>query len=442
MDRIVLIGLNHKTAPVEIRERFAVVCLDTTEPLERLTKLQDLKETFYVSTCNRMEVLFTTSTLDRGIGMATAFLAEIYGQTSAAVKPYLYTYIDQEAVKHLFRVGCSLDSMVVGESQILGQIKQAYRRATKARTTGVILNRLLHKSFSVAKRVRTETRIGSSAVSVSYAAVELAKKIFHDLKGKRALLIGAGDMAELASEHLLANGVDQVIVANRTLDRALALARRFHGTTVAWEEFPEELRRVDIIISSTGAPEPILSAEQVKQRMRARRNRPLFLIDIAVPRDIDPAVNRIDNVYLYNIDDLQGIVEMNQAERLKEAAQAEHIIAAEALKFEAWLRTLEVVPTIVSLREKAEQIRVTEVDKTLSQLQSLSGEQVAALHVLTESVVNKLLHDPILFLKRTRTKARKDYDLDVARKLFRLDSDEPETEEEENQLSLDSNRVS
>jgi glutamyl-tRNA reductase len=369
-------------------------------------------------------------------------LAEIYGRTSAALKPYLYTYIDQEAVKHLFRVGCSLDSMVVGEPQILGQVKDAYRQATEAKTSGVILNRLLHKSFSVAKKVRTETRIGSSAVSISYAAVELAKKIFQDLKGKIALLIGAGEMAELAAEHLLSNGVERIVVANRTLERALALAKRFRGTTVSWEELAEELRRVDIIISSTGSPELILNAEQVKQRMRARRNRPLFFIDIAVPRDIDPDINRIDNVYLYNIDDLQGIVEINRADRLKEAARAEHIISAEALKFDGWLRTLEVVPTIVSLREKAEQIREAEMQKTLSQLNSLSAEEIEAIQVLTQSVAKKLLHDPILFLKRTSTRERKDLYLDVTRKLFHLDEEELETEREQDQLSLDSEKMS
>jgi glutamyl-tRNA reductase len=442
MDRIVLIGLNHKTAPIEIREKFAAVCVDTEGPLALLAQLRPLKESFYLSTCNRMEVLFSTSTLDKGISVVVGLLAGIYGQTGAALKPYLYTYIDQEAVKHLFRVACSLDSMVVGEPQILGQIKQAYRQATEAKTSGVILNKLLHKSFSVAKRVRTETRIGSSAVSVSYSAVELAKKIFQKLDGKTALLIGAGEMAELAAEHLLTNGVEGIVVANRTLERAMTLARRFNGTTVAWEELAEELHRVDIIISSTGSTEPILNAEQVKQRMRARRNRPLFFIDIAVPRDIDPAVNSIDNVYLYNIDDLQGIVDMNRAERVKEAARAEHIIAAEALKFDGWLRTLEVVPTIVSLREKAEEIREAEVHKTIGQLDSLSKEEIEAIEVLTQSVVKKLLHDPILFLKRTSKRTRKDLYLDVARKLFQLDEDQPEIEKEENELSLDSDKVS
>ncbi len=439
MDRIVLIGLNHKTAPVEIREKFASVCVDGVTPLEQIAKLRPVKEIFFISTCNRMEVLFTSPALDQGIGVVTRYLADIYGQTGAALKPYLYIYLDHEAVKHLFRVACSLDSMVVGEAQILGQIKQAYRDAVEAKTSGVILNRLLHKSFSVAKRVRTETQIGSSAVSISYAAVKLAKKIFQDLQGKKAMLVGAGEMAELAAEHLLSQGVDEIVVANRTLDRALTLARRFNGTTIPLEDLPQELKRIDIIISSTGSPESVISFQDVRKQMRARRNRPLFLIDIAVPRDIDPEVNRIDNVYLYNIDDLQGIVEMNRAERLKEATRAEHIIEAEALKFEGWLRTLEVVPTIVSLRRKAEEIRQAEVRRTLGQLDSLAPEQIDALQVLTQSIVHKVLHDPILFLKRTSSRTRKDSYLDVTRRLFSLDAEQLELVEEEAKLSVGSN---
>jgi glutamyl-tRNA reductase len=437
MDRIVIVGLNHKTATVDIREKFAAVCEDGTVQLQELSQCQPIREAFQISTCNRMEILFTTPNLDQGIGTVVSFLAETYGQTGPALKPYLYTYIDQEAVKHLFRVASSLDSMVVGEPQILGQIKQAYRQAVDAKTSGVILNRLLHKSFSVAKLVRTETRIGRSAVSISYAAVELAKKIFNELTGKTVLLIGAGEMAELAAEHLLNNSVERIVVANRTLERAVALARRFHGTSVPLEEVADELSRADIIISSTGSPTPIISAEEVKSRMRSRRNRPLFFIDIAVPRDIDPEVNRLQNVYLYNIDDLQGIVDLNRADRLREAGRAEHIIAAEALKFESWLRTLEVVPTIVALREKAEEIRQGELKRTFGHLEPLPADLAESIHMMTQSIVNKVLHDPILFLKRTSTKARKDFYLDTARKMFNLDADEPEAQAEED-VSLDS----
>jgi len=438
MERIVLIGLNHKTAPVEIREKFASVCVEGITPLEQIGKLPRVKEAFFVSTCNRMEVLFTTEALDQGMGQVVRHLADIYGKTAGALKPYLYIHLDHEAVKHLFRVTCSLDSMVVGEPQILGQIKQAYRDAVEAKTSGVILNRLLHRSFSVAKRVRTETQIANSAVSISYAAVQLAKKIFYDLHGKKAMLVGAGEMAELAAEHLLGQGVDEIVVANRTLDRALALARRFEGTTIPLEQLAQELNRVDIIISSTGSPEPVITAQQVKRQMRGRRNRPLFFIDIAVPRDIEPEVNRIDNVYLYNIDDLQNIVEINRTQRLKEATRAEHIIEAEALKFEGWLRTLEVVPTIVSLRRKAEEIRQTEILRTYGEGNSLPAEQVEAIEVLTRSIVNKLLHDPILFLKRTSARTRKDFYLDITRRLFSLDEEQLEMVEGDAQLSVDS----
>ena len=438
MERIVLIGLNHKTAPVEIREKFASVCVEGITPLEQIGKLPRVKEAFFVSTCNRMEVLFTTEALDQGMGQVIRHLADMYGKTPGVLKPYLYIHLDHEAVKHIFRVTCSLDSMVVGEPQILGQIKQAYRDALEAKTSGVILNRLLHRSFSVAKRVRTETQIANSAVSISYAAVQLAKKIFYDLQGKKAMLVGAGEMAELAAEHLLGQGVDEIVVANRTLDRALALVRRFKGTTIPLEQLAQELNRVDIIISSTGSPEPVISAQQVKRQMRGRRNRPLFFIDIAVPRDIEPEVNRIDNVYLYNIDDLQNIVEINRTERLKEATRAEHIIEAEALKFEGWLRTLEVVPTIVSLRRKAEEIRQTEILRTYGEGNSLPAEQVEAIEVLTRSIVNKLLHDPILFLKRTSARTKKDFYLDITHRLFSLDEEQVEMVDGDARLSVGS----
>ena len=438
MERIVLIGLNHKTAPVEIREKFASVCVDGATSLEQIGRLPQVKEAFFVSTCNRMEILFTTTELDHGMGQVVRHLANIYGKTAGALKPYLYIHLDHEAVKHLFRVTCSLDSMVVGEPQILGQIKQAYRDAVEAKTSGVILNRLLHRSFWVAKRVRSETQIGSSAVSISYAAVQLAKKIFYDLQGKKAMLVGAGEMAELAAEHLLGQGVDEIVVANRTLDRALALAKRFKGTTIPLEQLAQELNRVDIIISSTGSPEPVISADQVRRQMRGRRNRPLFFIDIAVPRDIEPEVNRIDNVYLYNIDDLQNIVEINRDQRLKEATRAEHIIEAEALKFEGWLRTLEVVPTIVSLRRKAEEIRQTEILRTYGQCHSLPEEQMEAIEVLTRSIINKLLHDPILFLKRTSARTKKDFYLDITHRLFSLDEEQVEMVDGDARLSVGS----
>jgi glutamyl-tRNA reductase len=333
---------------------------------------------------------------------------------------YFYLHQDIDAVEHLFRVASSLDSMVVGEPQILGQIKAAYREATEYRTVGVILNRLLHKSFSVAKRVRSETRIGSLAVSISYAAVELARKIFGDLREKRILLIGAGEMAELAAEHLRAQGVRRMFVANRTVERAIELARQFKADSIPFSHILDTLKSVDIVITSTGSTEPILTHGDIKSRMRERRNRPLFFIDIAVPRDVESRVNEIDNVYLYDIDDLKGIVELNKEERQREAERAHHIIAEEALKFTRWLSTLDVVPTIVALRRKAEIIRQNELNKTLSHLPHFSEKDRQAIVLLTESIVKKLLHNPIVFLKKKSDRDSKQQVMDFAQQLFNL----------------------
>ncbi|HZE20681.1 MAG TPA: glutamyl-tRNA reductase, partial [Desulfobaccales bacterium] len=316
-----------------------------------------------------------------------------------------------------------LDSMVVGEPQILGQMKTAYRQATEHRATGPILNRLVHKAFSVAKRVRGETGIGDHAVSVSYAAVTLAKKIFGELIGKTVLLLGAGEMAELALEHLKGQGVAQITVANRTLERGVSLARRFGGEAVSLEELPEQLLSADILISSTGAGDFIVTRDQVKGMMRRRKQRPLFLIDIAVPRDLDPALNELDNVYLYNIDDLKEVVEFNWQRRQHEAGKAERLVAAETLKFLHWLETLEVFPTIIALKDKAEAICQAELKKTLNHPGPLTPEQRQALEVLTGSITQKLLHDPILFLKRNRRPRRPHQELDLVRRLFNLDPD-------------------
>ncbi len=418
--QIILLGLSHKTAPVEIRERVASISADDRTPLDWLPQLKKIDELFFLSTCNRVEFLFTTDEVQEGIDEISSKISLEIGQPLSSIQGHIYIYYNLEAVKHVFRVAASLDSMVVGEPQILGQIKDAYRESVDHRTSSVILNRLLHKSFSVAKRIRTETRIGSYAVSISYAAVELAKKIFGSLENKSVLLIGAGEMAELAAEHLIHNGVSRIYVANRTLERAMELAARFRGTTVPFDQIPENLEVVDIIISSTGASDFILHYDEVKSRMRARRNRPLFFIDIAVPRDIEPEVGEIDNVYLYDIDSLQGLVELNLNERRKEAERAEHIIEEEALKFDNWLKTLEVVPTIVALKEKAEKIRQREIRKTMLQLANNSQNLEESLEVLTRSIINKLLHDPILFLKRKSVRESKNLYVDLVQSLFNL----------------------
>lgn len=425
---IVLIGLNHETAPVEIRERLTFGG-DRELPFTLIRKIPLVTEFIFLSTCNRVEVLMTTPDPANAEMEIKKVFTESNGIPLGDFERCLYSYHEEEAVKHLFRVAASLDSMVLGEPQILGQIKDAYRQAADQKTSGVILNRLLHKTFSVAKRVRTETGICSHAVSISFAAVELARKIFADLKGKRAMLIGAGEMAELAAEHLISNGVAEIVVANRTLERAIELAQKFKGRAVSLDEVYDQLSKVDIIISSTGAPGLVINYDNVKSVMRARKNRPLFLIDIAVPRDIDPRTNEIDNVYLYDIDDLKGIIEMNKAERQKEALRAERIVEEEVIKFKYWLQALDITPIIVSLREKAEQLRLKECRKTLSNMGSLTPEQEKAVHVLTTSIVNKMLHDPITYLKGKNSREHKDVYLDFARQIFNLNGEPADTDE-------------
>lgn len=419
MQNIVVLGLNHKTAPVEIREKLSFSAAEVEQTLPRIKQLPGIREAMFLSTCNRVEVYFTCQEVDCGVADVKGFLAACHQIPLPQFDACLYIHNSHEAVRHVFRVASSLDSMVLGEPQILGQIKDAYRLALKHKACGVVLNRLLHKAFSVAKRVRTETGVASSAVSISFAAVELSKKIFESLRGKVAMLVGAGEMAELAAQHLLNNGVEKIVVANRTFERGLRLAEQFGGEAIRFEELYEQLASVDIVISSTGAPHLVISAEHVRAVMRRRRQRPIFFIDIAVPRDIDPAINDLENAYVYDIDDLQNVIEANISERRREALRAERIVEEEAVKFKGWLRQLEVAPTITSLHDKAELIRQQELKKTLAHLKGLSPEQQAAIDVLTHSIVHKLLHDPIICLKCLGEE--RNALLDAARRLFNLD---------------------
>lgn len=420
---LVLLGLNHKTAPVALREKLGGLLTDLGAAYQELQSHPELLELVLYSTCNRVEGLCATEDPEKAIGRMRAFFSNFPEVTPGELDKSLYLHRDREAVNHLFRVAASLDSLVVGEPQILGQIKEAYRQAADSRATGPILNRLLHKTFSVAKRVRRETGIGDHAVSISYAAVTLGRKIFGDLAGKTAVLVGAGEMGELALEHLKSDGVGRIIIANRTLERGLQLAQRFGGEAVSLEELAGQLLLADIIISSTGSSHYLLTRDQVKGVMRKRKHKPLFFIDIAVPRDLDPAINEIDNVYLYNIDDLKEVVEFNWQRRHQEAAKAERLVAEETLKFLEWLETLAVYPTIISLKEKADRICEAELKKTLGHLRNLSPEQHQALEVLTHSIVSKLLHDPIIFLKRQHQPSRPHRELDLVRRLFNLDPD-------------------
>jgi len=310
--------------------------------------------------------------------------------------------------------------MMLGEPQILGQIKEAYNLAVLKKSSGVILNRLLHKTFFVAKRIRNETGIGDHAVSISYAAIELGRKIFGSLEGKKVLLIGAGEMAELAVEHLIHNRAEDIWIANRTFERGVALSSKFKGKAIRFEEISDALKFTDIVITSTGSPDFIINHDQVRAIMRSRRNRPIFFIDIAVPRDIDPKINRLNNSYVYNIDDLKGVIEKNIEERTKEAVKGERIVDEAVIHFKQWYESLNVVPTIVDLRKKLDNIAKTEVKKTIQSLKHLSDDDCRAIYRMSDALINKILHEPIIFLKKNGCQSDKSVYIDLTRKLFNL----------------------
>jgi len=421
MRDIVLLGLNHKTAPVDVRECIAFTPEETDQALMMLRDNPAIGESVLFSTCNRIELLMAVDECEAAVNLAKQFIAEFKKVPLSQFEKSLYQYVGDEAVRHTLQVAASLDSMVVGEPQILGQMKEAYRKATVEKTSGVILNKLLHRTFFVAKKIRTETGIGDHAVSISYAAIELGKKIFGDLEGKRVMLVGAGEMAELAVEHLIRNRAGTITVANRTFSRGVELADRFRGKAIKFEEIISCIKDVDIVISSTGATDYVLRKNQIKEAMKSRRNRSLFFIDIAVPRDIDPEINRINNAYVYDIDDLKGIVDENIEDRNREAVKAQRIIDEAVIGFRKWYDTLEVVPTIVSLRGKVEAIARQELDKTLGPMSHLSDIDKQAIERMTAALVNKILHGPTDFLKKDGCRGNKSAALDLTRKLFKLE---------------------
>ncbi|MDY6971904.1 MAG: glutamyl-tRNA reductase [Thermodesulfobacteriota bacterium] len=419
--KIISIGMNHETAPVELRECIATEPGNTARALASMRDVECIREGFFLSTCNRVEALVATENAAEAKRSMTSLISVLGDIPQEGFSSCLYTFEDTDAVRHIFRVASSLDSMVVGEPQILGQIKGAYAQAAREKVSGVILNRLMHRAFHVAKRVRTGTGICESAVSISFAAVELAKKIFHILEGKNVLLIGAGEMAELAARHLMVQGVSSMAVANRTFDRAVKMAELLKARAVSFEEIGSQLLEADIVVTSTASAEYIITYDQVKSSLRRRRRRPLFIIDIAVPRDVQPEVNNLENVYVYNIDDLKGVIELNMANRQQEAVKAERIVEEEVLKFEKWLKTLAVVPTISSLRDKAKSIVQSELKKSRSAMGELTSAQEEAIQTLTLSIAEKVLNDPILCLKRKSAGGALNTYLDVTRKLFNLD---------------------
>lgn len=419
---VIVVGISHKTAPVDIRERLAVPESRLGEALGRLCSYSGIKEGLLLSTCNRVEVYAVVDELEHGYGQVQEFLADTHlSLSSEQLTPHLYWHAGDRAITHLFRVAASLDSMIVGESQILGQLKDAFEVALSHKTSGLLLNKIIKKAISVAKRVRTETKIAETAVSVSYAAVELAKKIFSNLHDQTVLLVGAGEMAKLAARHLIGNGVRQVRITTRNSHHAVELAQRFNGTPVPFEEYKSELASADIVLVSTGAAHYLIGAEDVQRAVRQRMNRPIFLIDISVPRNIDPAVRHIDNAFLFDIDDLQLRVEQNREERLQEAEKAEQLVQDEVGVLRQWFKSLEVTPTIVALRHRTEDIKRMELDKAFARMAHLSADDRQAVESMASAIINKMVHGTMVTLKAEASGSGGAAFVEAARRFFNLE---------------------
>lgn len=396
-----LLGVSHRTAPVELRERLDFGARGLDDALAALAASASATECVVVSTCNRAELYVACEEVDAARGDLVGFVCRYHGLSAAQLVPHLYEMSDAAAARHLFRVAAGLDSLVVGEPQILGQVKASFSAAVDRRTVGPVMNRLFPWSFTVGKRVRTETGLSEGAVSVGFAATSLARKIFGDLAGRSVLVVGAGEMGKLTAQHLQAQGVDRILITSRTLQRAAALAAAIGGTALPWEELNSALEQADIVITATGAALPVLTRGDVEAVMRQRRNRPLFLIDIALPRDVDPAVGELESVFLYDIDDLQAVVQENLTRRAAEVARAEEIVGEEVGKFEGWLTARAAIPTVVALRQRFESIRRAELERLQPKLAGLPPEVRARVDDVTRLLVEKLLITPTEHLKRT-----------------------------------------
>ncbi len=426
--KLVLLGMNHRTAPLDVRERLAVS--DPAPPLQKLVACQEIDEAVLLSTCNRVEVTALTRNSDAArLRLRSFFRRELGGEEAGLserrLDELLYEYRDGEAMRHVLRVASALDSMVVGEPQILGQTKEAYRAAVECGASGPILDRLYQRAFATAKRVRTDTRIAEGPVSVARVAVALARQIFEDVTGKRALLIGAGEMAELALAALRDAGLASVAVANRSAERAAQLAVAFGATAHGLDELPRLLVDSDVVLTSIGATQPLLGVELLETAVRARRGRPIFVIDIGVPRNADPAIDRLDDVYRYDIDDLVSVASENAEERRREQARAEAIVAEETQRFEGWFAALRAVPTIRDLRARVEAIRAGELERALPRLE-LDDARREAVEVLSRALVNKILHEPLSRLRREAEREEGMAYLETARLLFGLDDSDAE----------------
>ncbi|KQO01324.1 glutamyl-tRNA reductase [Paenibacillus sp. Leaf72] len=418
---IITVGLNYRTAPVEVRERFAFSEKELPEAVKQLMNTDSIMECVIVATCNRTELYAVVDRHHLCGHYIRSFMEQWFNLPRKEFTNHLYMYEDEKAIEHLFRVASGLDSMIIGETQILGQVKDAFALAQQQRTTGTLFNTLFKQAITMAKRAHSETTIGESAVSVSYAAVELGKRIFGQFSKKTVMLIGAGETGELTAKHLYANGADRVIVVNRTYERAVQLADKFNGIACSMDEAANRLHEADIVISSTGADNFVLTRQVVASAMQRRRSKPLFMIDIAVPRDLDPTIAAVDNVFLYDIDDLEGIVESNLEQRRKEAAKIETMIAQEMDLFEQWYKTLGVVPLIRALQTKAAEIHEETFNSLTNKLPDLDEHELKVIRKLTKSIVNQMMQDPILRIKEMAGERRAEEAMDMFVKLFALE---------------------
>lgn len=423
MMQIVVVGLSHKTAPVEVRE-----CFSFREPafdvgLADLHERGGIEECLILSTCNRVEVYAVSDDAEASVEDIKQFLSEFHKVSEEQFKPYFYAFAGHSAVRHLFRVASSLDSMVVGEPQILGQVKEAYRAATGKGTVRLILNRLFHTAFFVAKRVRAETGIGTQSVSISYVAVEMAKRIFDDLSKRAVMLIGAGDMAELAARNLIKAGVKELIIASRNLEKAKALADVLNGKAIKMEEVYYLLKEADIVITATGSSDFIIKPQQVREALKLRKNEPMFMIDIAVPRDIDPRIEEIPNIYLYDIDDLKTVLDDNMKTRRENADKAEEIVLEGERHFLRWLDALKVFPTIIELKRRFDDIKAIEIEKALRKLGNFSDREKKIIESMAAGIIGKILHNPLMNLKKESSTSLGVFYVDAVNKLFKLEGE-------------------
>ncbi|WP_223591115.1 glutamyl-tRNA reductase [Neobacillus bataviensis] len=435
---ILVVGLNYKTAPVEIRERLTFSETDLVDAIKKLNTKKSILENIILSTCNRTEIYAVVDQLHTGRYYIKEFLSEWFGMEQAEFSPFLFINEDDGAVDHLFNVTCGLNSMVLGETQILGQVRTSFMLAQAEETTGSVFNHLFKQAVTLAKRAHSETEIGANAVSVSYAAVELAKKIFGSLANKHVLIFGAGKMGELAAQNLHGNGVKKVTVINRTFDKAKVLAGRFSGEARTISELEKSLIEADILISSTGAKDFVITKAMMAKVEKMRKGKPLFMVDIAVPRDLDPAIAELENVFLYDIDDLEGIVEANLQERKKAAEKIMLMIEKEIVDFKQWLGMLGVVPVISALREKALAIQAETMESLERKLPNLSDRDIKVLNKHTKSIINQMLKDPILQAKELAAKPNAEQAMDLFMKIFNIE----ELVHEQHAKAAETNKIS